>query len=329
MDWTVCSRETERDYTWDNTQVSHPVAEYAQGFFAPAFEGSLTTSRFAALLRCPGSPRGVMLCASVSTVRKDFRNRPIRTMVVLRAENPDEEQLLASFFAECLRKKDEETLYDPEGGVAKAVESLYQTKRADDFLRFCRSLPQKNGTSDTTTGRFAVPRGDSASRMSVVDSLGTLIQGARPFLIALTDRTPSDVLASLGTMFDHAVVRIFSKATSRKERIPEPPQKYAKAATIGGIVVLSILFVAAIGPCSRGCGKGEVARTASTVIRTSGGGSRLGNGETNDSQNRNSAPTNAPTGGTIDATNAPQSRLEIGGSVSNVTIPSVRTEPEK
>ena len=97
MDWTVCSRETERDYTWDNTHASHPVAEYARGHFAPGFEGSLTTSRFAALLRCPGSPQGVMLCVSVSTDRMDFRHRPIRTMAFLRAENPDEEQLLVSF----------------------------------------------------------------------------------------------------------------------------------------------------------------------------------------------------------------------------------------
>lgn len=322
MDWTICSRETERDYTWDNSHASHLVAEYAQGLFAPGFEGSLTTSRFAALLRCPGSPQGVILCVSVSTTRKDFRSRPIRTMVVLRAENPDEEELIVAFFAEGLRKSDTETLYDATSGVAKAVESLYQTKKPDDFLRFCRSLPAANGSGEKPTGRYGIPRGDASSRQKMAKSLPALIGDGKPFLIALTDRTPSDVIASLGTMVDRGVVRIFSKATTTVEKLPEPaPQKYARAATIGGVVVLSILFVAAIGPCCRGGGNGEAVCATNTVDRTESGGAHLGNGGTNAPPSKGVAETTAQTGGRGDGTNTPPSRIEIGGTVSKYHHP--------
>ena len=140
MDWTVCSRETERDYTWDDTHASHLVSEYVQQFFAPAFEGSVTNSRFVTLLRCPNPLKGIILSVSASTDRRDLRHTSIRTIAVLRAETPEETDLLVRFFAECLRKEDKETLYNAESGVAKAVESLYKTKKLDDFMQFCRIL---------------------------------------------------------------------------------------------------------------------------------------------------------------------------------------------
>ena len=260
MDWAVCSRETERDYTWDMTHAGPVSAECAQRLFAPAFEGSITRSRFSALLRCPGTIQDVILCISVSTNRRDFSHTPIRTLAFLRAENPDEEILLASFFAEILRKKDEETLYDPESGVAKAVESLYQTKKPDEFLAFCKSLKPVDGPGGAPENRCAIPRNDEGERKSLADALPAAIAGDSPFLFALTDRLPSDVLASLGSMFDRGTVRIFSKAAGHAEQLPEPvSQKYGRAATIAGIVLLSILFIAAIdglfvtaidGPCS-------------------------------------------------------------------------------
>ena len=288
MDWTVCSRETERDYTWDNTHASHLLPEYAQGHFSPAFEGSLTTSRVATLFRCHGVLLGVVLGVSVDTLRKDFRNRPIRTMAFLRAENDDEAKLLAAFFAECLHTSDTETLYNEKSDVAKAVESIYKTKKLDDFMQFCGSLPTVNGGGVKLADRWAIPRGYMTDRSALVESLPALIRDNKPFLLALTDRLPTDVLASLGSMFDRATVRIFSKATSRKERIPEPPQKYGRAATIGGIVVLSILFVAAIGTCSRGGRQGEAKSPA--------GGGTNAPASRQDSVGRISpAATNSPT----------------------------------
>ena len=252
MDWTACSRETERDYTWDNAHASSSLASFARDTLAPAFERSLTTSRFAALLRRHGSRDGVLLGVSVSTKRVDFSHRPIRTMAFLRAENPDEEKLLAAFFAECLRKSDVETLYAAESGVAKAVESLYQTKKTDEFLAFCKSLNPVDGTGGAPENRWAVPRNDGAERKSLADALPAAIAGDSPFLFALTDCLPSDVLASLGSMFDRGTIRIFSKATSRKERIPEPPQKYGRAATIGGAILLFAILGAVLETCSFG-----------------------------------------------------------------------------
>ena len=255
MDYAICSREFERDYAWDNSHASQMLAECAQEKFAPAFEGSLTTSRFAALLRCTDSLAGVVLCVSASTNRFDFRHRPIRTMAFLKAENFGEAKLLAAFFAECLRKREEETLYNPDSGVAKAVESLYQTKNADEFVRFCKTLQPAEGNGSAPKKRVAFSRADKIERQSLANELSAVIDGDSPFLFVLTDRLPTDVLGSLGSMFDHAIVRIFSKAVDHREDIPEPAsQKHLGAAAIGGAAILVIL-AAAIGTCSRGSRK--------------------------------------------------------------------------
>ena len=317
MDWTVCSRETERDYTWDTTHAGPVSAKNAQRFFAPAFEGSITRSRFAALLRSPNSPQGVILCVSVSTNRRDFSRTPIRTLTVLRAETPEETGLLAAFFAECLRKPDKETLYNPESKITQAVESLYQTKKPDDFLRFCRSLPTANGSGAKPTGRRAIPRGDTASRQEMVESLPALIGDGKPFLIALTDRTPSDVIASLGTMVDRGVVRIFSKATSTVEKLPEPaPQKYVRAAAIGGAVLLAIL-VAAIGPCSKPDREGPAPRDTNIVSRAIDGG------EASTNSVRSGGPSGKSAGETRQGdstTNAVTENAETAEAVTNQNL---------
>ena len=260
MDWTVCSRESERDYTWDNTRASQSVAEGAQGVFAPAFEGSLTTSRFAALLRCPGSPSGVMLGTSVSTVRKDAVGRPIRTMAFLRAERPEETDFLAAFFAECLRKPDQETLYNADSSLARAVESLYQTKKPDEFVAFCKGLPSvpepppvpketpKRKRDEQPAIRIggmhcrmkppdwepgppdeAMPlqnrsqnrRGEMESRCRTVDKLAAIIRSGAPFLVALTDRNVNDLFGSLGSAWAKTPARVFSKQTSALRTIPD------------------------------------------------------------------------------------------------------------
>lgn len=304
MDWTVCSREAERDYTWDNTHASHSVAESAQGIFAPAFEGALTTSRFVALMRCPSSQASVMLGVSVATTRKDFRNRSIHTMAFLRAETSEESNLLAAFFAECLRKPDTETLCNADGPLAKAVESLYQTKTIDEFIGFCKGLPKLDGAGVLFPRRRAIPRDNSiADRRKVADALPSLlVRVSEPFLVVLTDRTPTDVLGSLDSMFDHATVRIFSKATTAPEELPEPAsQKYFWAAAIGVVIILA----AAIGSCSRGCKKGE-------------GGGTGGNGA--DVRNDASSSERAPVGLVQRVgINVPQKTQ--AESVTNVTAP--------
>jgi len=254
MEGSICSREFRRDYYWSACNVVSEFPEKARSLLAPAFEGALSAGRFVVLFRGGRLDRSIVLCVSVSTKRKDFIDAPIRTMAFLRAENPDEEQLLASFFAECLRKKDEETLYDPKGGVAKAVESLYQTKEPDEFLAFCKSLKLVAGKGGAPENRWAIPRDDEGERKSLADALPEAIAGDSPFLFALTDRLPTDVLASLGSMFDHAVVRIFSKAITAPEKLPEPAsQNHRRAAAIGGVVLLVFLalLVAAVRSCSR------------------------------------------------------------------------------
>lgn len=278
MDWTVCSRETERDYTWNDIHASHPVAEYSRNIFAPAFEGSLTTSRFAALLRYPGSPQGVVLGVSVSTTRKDLSHCPIRTLAFLRGETPEETDLLAAFFAECLRKPDSETLYNAESGIAKAVESLYQTKKPDDFLRFCHSLPTANGSGLKPTVSCVLPRDFVNARLATSDSLPALIKGGEPFLIALTDRASADVLASLGSMFYRRLVYIFSKPTTAVEELPQPAsKKNVLAAAIGGVALLAALLVAAGRSCRNGSISSDTPRGTNVVERTDSGGINAAN----------------------------------------------------
>ena len=312
MDWTVCSRETERDYTWDSTHASHLVAEFSQGFFAPAFEGSITRSRFSALLRCPKLTQGVLLCVSVETNRRDFSHTLIRTLAFLRAETQEESDLLAAFFAECLRKPDKETLYDADSLLAKAVESLYQTKKPDEFIAFCKGLLKLKKNGNALTQRLAVPRDNIDERKKIADALPSLVEGAAPFLLALTDRMPSDVLASLGSMFDHAPVRIFSKAIDRPEKLPEPvSQKYVRAATIGCVAIFAVL-VAAVGSCSRGCGKADDNDASKDAIGAQGCGTNAapdrGIVEANDQTDRTC-------GGTISATD----RVGSGGLVTPAT----------
>ncbi len=298
MDYTVCFREFERDYTWDNSHASHSVAEAARVFIAPGLEGALTRSRFAALLRSPTSPQGVMLCVSASTIRKDFVGRPIRTMAFLRAEKPEEANLLAAFFAECLRKPDAETLYNAESDVAKAVESLYQTKKPNDFLRFCRSLPSANGSGVKPTGSWEIRRDDVGSRQAMAESLPALIRGGEPFLIALTDRLPADVLSSLGSMFDPATVHIFSKAVSEKAPLPGGgPNTRVIAAAIGGVILLSALIVAAGKPCLRWYRSCKTSCGTNNVLCAKGGGI---------------SATNAPIGVKTAATNDISTRTREG-----------------
>lgn len=219
MDYSVCSREFERDYTWDNSHASQLVAKYAQELLAPAFEGALTKSRFAALLRCPDSPKGVLLGVSVSTSRQDFRHRPIRTMAFLCATTKEETELLVAFFSECLRNDDEATIYNSESLVARVVESLYQNKNPNEFVKYCRSLRAVKSGKSNLSGQRAIPRNDANSRNGVEESLSTIVDDGSPFLVALTDRMPGDVIASLGTRFDRSVVRIFSNEVIREDAI--------------------------------------------------------------------------------------------------------------
>lgn len=244
----VKTRELKRDldYDWEDYFPSDKSLSVEAGKLHRALEGADVDSRFAVLLRSSNSV-GVTLGVSVSTNRNDAVGRPIRTMAFLRAEKPEEADLLARFFVECLRKSDTETLYDAASGVAKAVESLYQTKKLDDFMQFCRSLPTVNGGGVKLADRCSIPRDDTTARSVLAESIPELIGDNKPFLLALTDRLPTDVLDSLGSMFDHAIVRIFSKATEKPEKLPEPAsQKYRRAAAIGGAALL-VLLVAAIG----------------------------------------------------------------------------------
>ena len=305
MKIAVKTRESKRenDYDWEDYFPSNSDVITEATRFVRALEGSDVDCRFAAFIRPPTEIEPAVV-VSVSTKRRDDvggagRGRPIRTIAFLRAETPEETGLLAAFFAECLRKPDGETLYDEDSPLAQAVESLYQTKGPDKFIKLCQGLPKLRLNGAPFRKQWGIPRDSLEDRKKVADALPALIEGGSTFLLALTDRRPSVVRDSLG--FCRGVVRIFSKAVDRPEKLPEPAsQKYVWAAAIGGAVILALL-VAAIGSCSRGCGKGEAARTTSAVVRADGGGA------------------NAPTDGRGGGTNAPSNRLAPVGPASVAT----------
>ena len=318
MKIAVKTRESKRenDYDWNDYFPSNSDVITEATRFVRALEGSDVDRRFAAFVRSQTDAAPAVVI-SVSTRRRDDvggagRGRPIRTMAFLRAEKRDETDLLAAFFAECLRKSDAETIYNAKSDVAKAVESLYQTKKLDGFMQFCRSLSTVNGGGVKLADRWAIPRDKTAPRSALVESLPALIVDNKPFLLALTDRLPTDVLGSLGSMFDNAVVRIFSKAITTDEKLPEPAsQKLRRAAAIGGAVLL-VLFAAAIGTCSRGGRKGE----AKPPTDETGGGTGMSTNRKDFVEMVELAPTNSPAQEAT-VTNAPSD--ETGGGTGMST----------
>ena len=279
----VKTREFKRDldYDWEDYFPSDKALVSEAGTFHRALEGADDNSRFVALFR-PAAGVGVTLGVSVSTTREDAVGRPLRTIAFLRATDAKETALLTSFFAECLRKKDAETLRNPKSGIAKAVESLYQTKKTDEFLAFCESLKPVDGKGGAPEDRWAIPRNDEGERKSLADALPAAITGDSPFLFALTDRLPTDVLASLGSMFDRGTVWIFSEATTVKEPIPGGPSNTrAVAAAIGGTILLALLVAV------RGCSNagetidakgGAVCKASGAVCQASGVESQVDGG---------------------------------------------------
>lgn len=263
MKIAVKTRESKRenDYDWNDYFPSNSdvITEATQ--FVRALEGSDVDRRFAAFVRSRTDAAPAVV-VSVSTKRRDDvggvdLGRPIRTMAFLRAGTTEESHLLAAFFAACLCESDANTLCNADSPLAKAVESLYKKKEPEEFIKFCQRLPELEKKGVALAQRWEIPRGNIDDRKKVTDALPSLIEGGTPFLLALTDRLPSDVLASLGSTFDDATVRIFSGAVKSSKRLPEPAsQKHFRAAAFGGFVFLAIL-AAAIGSCSRGCGKGE------------------------------------------------------------------------
>lgn len=248
MKYAFCSREFERDYAWEKGPASDALVRHARTLFVPAFEGVLTTSRFAVLLRHPGVSDHVVLGVSVSTTRIDFRNRPIRTMAFFEAESPEDEAALLAVFADCLARPDARTLYDAASPLAKAVERLYQTKSPEEFLAFAASLPSLSADAPALKGRAAFPREDDFARRESARSLPALARSGAPFLVAILERSPKDMLKTLDTLFSKGVLRVFSQQVTSRTSLDDGLQKHLWAAAIGTII-LALLVAAATKSC--------------------------------------------------------------------------------
>lgn len=283
MEYAINSREFESDYKWSSELASSSIVDLARSKFAPAFEGMHSSGRCAVLMRSSQLNGDVMLYVTVSTGRKDFRNRPISTSALLRAENDDEARLLGAFFSECLNKSDEDMLYNSESKLSKAVESIYQTKHADEFLKLCKSLNIQDGVDILDKERIAFPRYNMIEREVLSKFMLAIMKRPTSFLFALVDREPKAVLKSLDSIFDKAVVRIFSKAINEVQELDvfQPAisegasQKYFTAAAIGGVLVFALAIVAVLGSsrgCSGGCRsecRGNSVGTTKAVVKDS------------------------------------------------------------
>ena len=249
--------EHDSDYDWDEYFPSDKTLSPDAARLHRALEGVYVDGRFAALWRqSPGV--GVTLGVSVSTNRLDAPGRPIRTIAFLRATDADETVMLAKFFEECLCKSDAETLSKADSPFAKAVESLYQTKKPDAFVAYAKGLPPLKENGDSLEGHWGIPRRSEAVRLEIAGALPLLLRESASFLLALTDREPETVLSSLGeTLGKTKTIRILSsKTTSPVELETGGPKKklVGRAGVVAGLCILAAVFIYAGWVASGGSG---------------------------------------------------------------------------
>lgn len=247
--------EHDSDYDWDEYFPSDKTLSAEAAKLHRALEGVYVDGRFFALWRQPTGV-GLTLGVSVSTNRLDAPGRPIRTIAFLRATDADEAVMLAKFFEECLCKSDAETLSKADSSFAKAVESLYQTKKPDSFIAYAQGLPPLKETGDSLEGHWAIPRGNETMRLEIAGALPSLLRENASFLLALTDREPETVLSSLGeTLGKTKTIRILSSKTTNPVELETGGLKkklVGRVGVIAGLCILAAVFIYAGSVVQRG-----------------------------------------------------------------------------
>ena len=180
-----------------------------------AFSTIRTGSSFLVLVRDKGL---LSLCVDAPTLREEVgqHRRPIKDTLYLQAENPTDEVVLCGFAKRCLLVDDAEGLGNPRSEVGAAVDDIWATASLKNFrAKFGGVQPEQAG--ELVGGEsWVYPRQDLAARRTFAQKVRAAVAGPRPFLVALTDRTPSEALSELRSFSGPSVVFSSRIASAQK-----------------------------------------------------------------------------------------------------------------
>lgn len=209
-----------------------------------AFSTIRTNSSFFVLLRNKGK---LSLCAGAPTLREEVgqHHRPIKGTLYLLAESPADEVALCGFAEQCLSVDDAEGLGNPRSDVGAAVDEIWATQSLQNFMAKFGGSAMERGRELIGCESWVYPRQDIATRRIFAQKVRLAVTGPRPFLVALTDRTPSEALSELRSFTGPSVVfssRIASAQKVASSDFPQSPFPFnrtgAKIAAVAAVAMI-------------------------------------------------------------------------------------------
>ena len=242
-------KSPQDDYVWyrladDHWEVepnSGNTPQFSDAVVIPrAFSTIRGGSSFLVLLRDKGM---LSLCVDAPTLREEVgqHRRPIKDTLYLQAENSEDEYALCGFVERCLSVDDAEGLGNPGSEVGEAVDNIWATASLKNFMAKFGVDMAEQGCELVGSESWVYPRQDLVARCAFVQKVRSAVAGPRPFLVALTDRTPSEALSELRSFVGSFVV-FSSRITSAQKDFcsdfrPRPSSK-AKVLMIGGLAAV-------------------------------------------------------------------------------------------
>lgn len=219
-----------------------------------AFSTIRTGSSFLVLVRDKGL---LSLCVDAPTLREEVgqHRRPIKDTLYLQAENPTDEVVLCGFAKRCLLVDDAEGLGNPRSEVGAAVDDIWATASLKNFrAKFGGVQPERAG--ELVGGEsWVYPRQDLAARRTFAQKVRAAVAGPRPFLVALTDRTPSEALSELRSFSGPSVV--FSSRIASAQKVASSDFHQSSfpfnrtGAKIAAVVAVAMIIWAIVPSCSK------------------------------------------------------------------------------
>ena len=291
----VNSRTKTEDYSWRTCAESGILSSMSSiddGYEKWKFEDCVPWFGLVAF-----QDEATLFFGNLVTDREDSRGRPIFVHAALKAENSKDVFDLVSFVSSLLVREKELlpkwTAFFSEA-FDKGVLGAYP-----DISRLSRKE-----SSQETIGRFVYPREDPSARDSIAKRLCSGVNLSVPLAVGTTGRSGKGIFERVCRSRAAWQTAFFSSACSMKTMLQvaaEPPREIKSntrvvAAAIGGAVLL-VLFVAALGTCSRRNGVANSSRggaddgtSISTNLQVIGG--MVANGVTN-APSQEAAVTNA------------------------------------
>lgn len=217
-----------------------------------AFSTIRIGSSFLVLLRVKGL---LSLCVDAPTLREEVgqHRRPIKDTLYLQAENPADEAVLCGFTERCLSVDDAEGLGNPRSEVGAAVDEIWTTTSTSNFMMKFGGVQSESVGESVGGESWVYPRQDIAARRLFARKVRPAVAGPKPFLVALTDRTPSEALSELH-IFSGPFVAFSARITSAQRvghsdfPIALPKRNRAGLLIAGGLLAL----LASLATCRKG-----------------------------------------------------------------------------